>query len=88
MKKELSKTQANEKIDSVLKRESFSSEEVRKTKRLAMSYNIKLRERRKKFCKYCLAQLRGKLRLTKTYKTIECEFCGKKNKSKLTISTS
>jgi len=83
MKTELSKKEAQEKIDELFKRKSFSQEEVKKIKRLAMHYKIKLKDYRKKFCKSCLHKLEGKIRVTKTYKTIECSNCKFKNSFKL-----
>jgi len=83
MKPKLSKKEAQEKINEFFKRKDFTAEEVRKIKRLAMKFNIKLGMRRKKFCKKCFSQLRGKARVTKFYKTIECEKCGYNNRHKL-----
>ena len=83
MKKKGNKTEAKEKIDSFFKKKSFTAEEVRKIKRLAMKFNIKLGEKRKKFCKKCLNKLKGKTRITKSYKTTECEVCGYGNRVKI-----
>ena len=83
MKSKLSKTEVQQKIEKFFKRENFSSEEARKIKRLAMNFNIRLKNYRKKFCKKCYAKLKGRTRITKTHKTIECENCGYKNKFKL-----
>ncbi len=83
MKTKLSKSEAEQKIQEFFKKEKFTKEEVRKIRRLAMKFNIKLREHRKKFCKKCLSQLKGRTRITKTHKTIECGNCKYKNKFKL-----
>lgn len=83
MKTKLSKTEAKDKINSFFKKSNFTAEEVKKIKRLAMKFNITLKEQRKKFCKSCLSKLRGKTRITKTYKTIECSSCNYKNKFKI-----
>ncbi|MEK6878768.1 MAG: hypothetical protein AABY22_04135 [Nanoarchaeota archaeon] len=83
MKTKLSKSQAEQKIKDFFERSKFTSEEVKKTKRLVMKFNIKLKEYRKKFCKSCLSQLKGKTRITKTHKTIECEKCGYNNRFKM-----
>jgi len=80
MKTELSKKEAQEKIDELFKRKSFSQDEVKKIKRLAMHYKIKLGSYRKRFCRKCLSQLKGKTRITKTHKIIECEKCKYKNR--------
>jgi len=83
MKTKLSKTEAKQKIDDFFKKKSFSPEETKKIKRLAMKYNIKLSQHRKKFCKSCLSPLKGKTRITKTHKTIECSICSHKNKFRI-----
>ena len=83
MKTKLSKTEAKEKIDKFFRKSKFTPEEVKKIKRLAMKFNIKLTEQRKSFCKKCLSKLKGKLSITKTHKTVECASCGYKNKIKL-----
>lgn len=83
MKTNLSKTEAKEKIEKFFEKENFTSEEMRKIKRLAMKFNIKLKHYKKKYCKKCLNQLKGKTRISKEHKTIECEECGFKNKFKL-----
>ena len=80
MKTSLSKTEALDKINNFFQRESFSSDEVKKIKRLAMKFNIKLADKRKLFCKKCFSKLRGKTRVTKTHKTIICEICRTLNK--------
>ncbi len=82
MKTKLSKSQVEQKIEKFFKKAEFTKEEVKKIRRLAMKFNIKLKDKRKNFCKKCLSQLRGKTRITKTHKTIECEKCGYKNKFK------
>ena len=83
MKYQLSKQEAQEKISNFFERESFKKEEMKKIKRLAMKFKIKLKDKRKKFCKKCLSQLKGKTRISKTHKTIICQFCGYKNKFKV-----
>ncbi len=83
MKKEISKKEVKELIETFFSRQEFRAEELRKIKRLAMKFNIKLSEYRKKFCKKCLAKLGGKIRVAENYKTIECENCGYRNKFKM-----
>jgi RNase P subunit RPR2 len=83
MKTKLSKTEAQQKIFQFFQRENFSPEEVRKIKKLAMGFNIKLGNYRKKFCKKCCSKLKGKIRIMKTHKIVECENCGYKNKFRL-----
>ncbi|MBU0466858.1 MAG: hypothetical protein KJ718_02320 [Nanoarchaeota archaeon] len=83
MKTRLSKTEAREKIEEFFKREDFTSEEIKKMKRMAMKFNIRLDGKRKLFCKKCLSRLRGKTRVSKTHKTVECGICGERNKFKI-----
>ncbi len=83
MKKQTVKQEAKQTIDEFFRRENFKSEEVKKIKRLAMKFNIKLGVYRKLFCKKCLSKLKGRIRIKKNYKTIECTNCGYKNKSGL-----
>jgi len=83
MKTTLSKTEVQKKIDELFKRNSFSPEEVKKIKRLAMHYKIKLKDYRKSFCKSCLHKLEGKIRMSKTHKIVECKYCNYRNKFKL-----
>jgi RNase P subunit RPR2 len=83
MKRKISKTEAKEKISSLFSKKSFSPEELKKIKRLAMKYRISLREHRKKFCKKCFTKLKGKIRVSKTHKTTICVSCGYKNKLRI-----
>jgi len=83
MKTSLNKTEAKEKIDNFFKKQSFNKEEMRKIKRLAMKFKIRLKDKRKLFCKHCLSQLKGKTRIKNGYKTVECLHCNYKNKFKL-----
>jgi len=55
MKVNLSRTQAKEKIDSFFEKENFTAEEVKKIKRLAMKFKIRLGDNKKLFCKNCLS---------------------------------
>lgn len=57
--------------------ENKNAEEVRKMKKLAMHYKIKLGEKRKLFCKYCYSVLRGKTRIKKGRKSVVCSACGR-----------
>lgn len=83
MKSKLSKQETQEKIKLFFEKENFTKEEVKKIRRLAMKFNIKLGKLRQKFCKSCLSQLKGKTRLSKTHKTIECQVCMYKNKFRI-----
>ena len=76
MKTKLTRIEAREKIDSFFKSDNFKQEGVKKIKRLAMKFNIKLGSYRKLFCKKCLNFLEGKIRVNKNYKSVECVKCG------------
>ena len=81
--KEISKTEAKKIIEEFFQRENFSAEEVRKIKKLAMKFNIKLGEQRKKFCKKCLYLLNGRTRVANGSKRVICANCGFVNRFRL-----
>lgn len=83
MKTKLLGKEAQKRIDEFFKREKFSAGELRKIKRLAMKFNIKLGVYKRKFCKNCLSQLKGKTRVDKNYKTVKCENCSYLNRFKI-----
>lgn len=84
MKNKLSRTEAKERIEEFFEKNDFKPEEVKKIKRFAMRYNIKLGEYRKKFCKKCYANLRdGKIRIKDKTKEVECRKCGYLNRWKI-----
>ncbi|MFH1425587.1 MAG: hypothetical protein ABIG28_02560 [archaeon] len=76
MKTSVSKTEAKKKIDDFFKQGEFSAREIKKMKRLAMKFNIKLGEKRRLFCKRCLSKLRGETGVSKTHKIVKCGKCG------------
>jgi RNase P subunit RPR2 len=80
MKTSLTKANAKEEVESFFKKTDYSSEDVRKIKRIAMKEGIKLQEKRQQFCKKCLSKLKGKIRVSKTHKTTQCDKCKKINK--------
>lgn len=79
-KANLSKNEAVKVIDDFFLQRSFNHEGVRKIKRLAMKYKIKLGKHRNLFCKYCLSRLSGNIKVSKTTKSIICSKCGAINK--------
>ena len=83
MNPKISKSEAEQKIKDFFKKSDFSPKEMKKIKRLAMKFKIKLLPYKKKFCKYCLNPLKGKIRISKTHKTIQCIHCNKSSKFKL-----
>jgi len=86
MKKSLSKTEAENKINEFfccIKEKT--PKEVKKIKRLAMSYNIKLREKRKLFCQKCFHPFVGpSIRIKNDLITMTCENCEHKARWKFT----
>jgi len=77
--KKISKKEAESEINNFfneLQNKKPSPSEIKKIKRLAMNHNIKLREKRKKFCKKCYSiELRVKS-IKNKIKTTECKNCG------------
>jgi RNase P subunit RPR2 len=83
VKKIISKSETIEKIKEFSGKTNFSSDDVKKIKKMAMKYKIKLGEIKKKFCKKCLNPLKGKIRINNGYKSITCINCGLINKTKI-----
>jgi RNase P subunit RPR2 len=75
MAKVLSKTEARNKIEEFFKNQ-HNKEEVRKIRKLAMSHQIKLGEKRKLFCKKCLSMNLKVVGIKHKIKTVRCEDCG------------
>ncbi len=74
----LSKTEAEREIrEFFLDIKEKTPKEIKKIKKLAMSYNIPLKESRKKFCKKCCSPKLKIKGVKKKVKTVECENCGK-----------
>lgn len=79
MKNKLSKSEVGEQIKKFFKDiKNKTPREIKKIKRLAMSKNITLKEKRKLFCKKCLNPYSDgrKVRIKKGKKIIECGNCG------------
>ena len=83
MKKVLSKTEAHEKINEFFSKDEFDSDEIRKIKKIAMAYKIKIGKYRRRFCKKCFSQLRGKIKISKEFKSVKCEKCGFLNRFRM-----
>ena len=75
----LSKVEAKEEIEKFFEKiNSKKPKEVKKIKRLAMRYSIKLGNKRKLFCKKCFSPFDAKnseVRIRKGKKTIKCKKC-------------
>ncbi len=75
--KKISKTEAKEQIEDFFKNlKDKSPKKIKKIKRLAMSHNIKLGEKRKKFCKKCYSTELKTKKIKNKVNTIECQSCG------------
>jgi RNase P subunit RPR2 len=76
--KKISKKDAGKKIDSFFFNiKDKTPKDIKKIKRLAMSSNIPLKEKRKLFCKKCLNPYKkSKIRIKKGFKRMTCENCG------------
>jgi RNase P subunit RPR2 len=83
MKSNLSKSEAKEKISNFFKKEDFSPLNFKKIKRLAMKHRISLKPYKRRFCNNCFNPLKGKIRVSKTHKTVTCQLCNKPNKWKI-----
>jgi len=77
MKKSKSKLEAEKQINDFFNNiKEKSLKDVKKIKRLAMSYKIKLGEKRKLFCKKCLMPYKNpKIRIKNKTKIVICENC-------------
>jgi len=77
MNKKLSKIEARKKIEEFFKDvENKSPNEIKKIKKLAMRHNIKLGEKRKKFCKRCYSPWLKVIGVKNKIKRVLCEDCG------------
>ncbi len=74
MKKKLTRKEAEEKIRKFFA-DKHNAKEVRKIKRLAMAYNIKLRGLRKLFCQKCYSMDLKMRRIKNKIRTVECSNC-------------
>ena len=79
----LTKKETQDKIEMFFKKEEFTQQEMKKIKKLALKFNIKLGAYKKNYCKKCHNKLEGKIKVNKTFKTVSCSSCGFLNKIKL-----
>ena len=87
--KNISKKDAEKIIeDFFLDIKNKTSKEIKKIKALAMNKKILLKEKRKLFCKFCLAPYSGKekIRIKKEMKSVECKNCGEINRWKVKVN--
>jgi len=85
MKTKLSKSEVKKEIEEFFKNiKEKSPKEIKKIKRLAMSQNIKLGEKRKLFCKKCFCAFSfPSIKIKNDFITITCEKCKHKNRWKI-----
>lgn len=78
--KEISKTEAKKEIEEFFNRiNEKTKEEIRKIKKLASHNKIRLKEKRKLFCKYCFSPKLSVLSIKNKIKRIKCNGCGKES---------
>ena len=74
--KKISKTKAMKKIEEFFKNiKNKTPKEIKKIKKLAMRDNIKLGEKKKKFCKKCFSPRLKVIGMKNKIKKIRCEDC-------------
>ena len=78
MPKKISKKEAKKQIEEFfLNIKDKTPKEVKKIKKLAMGFNLPLKEKRKTFCKKCLSPYKiPKIRIRNKIKRIVCGDCG------------
>ena len=83
--KKISKTNTKEQVEKFFKEiKDKTPKEIKKIKRLAMSHNIKLKGKRKLFCKKCFSPYNNsKIIIKKGIKSIWCEECGRVSRWKM-----
>ena len=82
MTRKITKTDTKKEIESFFSNiHEKNQKEVKKIKKLSMSHNIKLGNKRKLFCKKCLIPYKNnKVMIKKGFKVIKCENCGTINR--------
>lgn len=85
MKSKLSKQEIQIKIQEFFEKiKNKTPKQVKKIKKLAMSKNISLKEKRKLFCKKCFDSYKNpKIRIKNKIKSITCKNCGYVSRWKL-----
>ena len=78
MQKKISRTEAKKQIGGFfLNIKGKTPKEVKKIKKLAMSFNLPLKEKRKTFCKKCFSPYKAKkIRIRNKIKSVVCGNCG------------
>ena len=88
MKNQISKSQAEKNVKDFFKIiKNKPPKQVKKIKKLAMRYNIKLGNLRRKFCKKCLTlYVNPKIRVRNKIKSTTCKNCGYVSRWKINSS--
>jgi RNase P subunit RPR2 len=88
MLKKISKKEAEKKVSKFfLDIGNKTPKEVKKIKKLAMSFNLSLKEKRRGFCEKCFLPYQiPKIRIKNKIKSITCENCGHVNRCKINSS--
>ena len=82
--RKLSKPEAVKEIEEFFKNiQNKTPKEIKKIKRLSMKYNIKLGDKRKKFCKKCYSTKLKVISVKKKVKSVLCEDCKNISRYKL-----
>jgi RNase P subunit RPR2 len=86
--RKVSKKEAQKQIEAFfLDIKNKTSDEIRKIQKLSKNYNLKLRNKRKSFCKKCLNPYKeSKIKIHNGVKSIQCENCGYKSRWKIKLS--
>ena len=78
--KKISKSESEKQINDFFKDiKNKSPNEIKKIKKLAMSFKLPLKEKRKLFCRFCFIPYSGKekIRIKNKIKSIICDNCKK-----------
>jgi len=78
MKLKTSKSEAKKEISNLFSEiESKTPKEIKNIKRLAMSYNVALGEKKKTFCKKCFSFYKNpQIKIKNKLKVVTCKNCG------------
>ena len=85
MKSRISKSKVKKEIEEFfLNIKNKTPKEIKKIKKLAMKYNLPMKEKRKLFCKKCLVIYKNpRIRIKNKVKSVTCLGCGYVSRWKL-----
>lgn len=82
--KKVSKSEAQKLIEEFFKDlKNKTAKDIGKIKRLAMSHNIKLGSKRKKFCRRCFSPELKTISVKNKIKKVKCRQCGTESRWKI-----